>query len=164
MIDISPSDRPRFRTARRAVSLLFVLSMALAPGCGGVSEEDLDNVRLENQSLELELEQERHKSEVLNRALTNAYRERDRLVDLLNAQPETVRPPEPDAAAAAGQASEGAAQTASAETYVVQAGDTLSTIAQRHNTTTAALLSLNPYLMDRNNYMVWENDKIRLPR
>ncbi|MDR0620807.1 MAG: LysM peptidoglycan-binding domain-containing protein [Deltaproteobacteria bacterium] len=171
MISKSTTGWPAFQSVRGAVFVLFALSMALAlalvPGCGGVSEEDINNLKLENQSLESELEQERHKSEVLNRALTNAYKERDRLVDVLNAQPEPVAlvdPVAPAAGAAGQQTPGGSSQAVAGQTYLVQTGDTLSTIAQRHNTTTAVLLELNPYLMNRNNYMVWENDKILLPR
>jgi LysM repeat protein len=124
-----------------------------------VSEDDLDNLRLENQALEAELEQERRQAELLNRALTSVYKERDRLVDLLNAPPA----PEEEAAAPeeAGSPQPVAGQ---ARVYVVRSGDTLGAIAQRHGTTTAVLVSLNPFLGNRSNYMVWENDRINLPR
>ncbi|MDR2367442.1 MAG: LysM peptidoglycan-binding domain-containing protein [Deltaproteobacteria bacterium] len=189
MFKTSPADWLSNWSARGIISISLALSLALVAACGGVSEEDLQNLKAENLALEAELEQEKHQSDVLNRALTNAYRERDRLVDLLNAQPQV---PEPDsaevaaateaaateaateaataqaaaAAPAAGGAGAQPGQTpaASGDVYVVQTGDTLSTIAQRHNTSTEILLALNPYLTNRNNFMVWENDKIRLPR
>ena len=47
--------------------------------------------------------------------------------------------------------------------YVTQPNDVLSTIAAKHNTTTNRLLELNPQLRNRRNYMIWANDKIRVP-
>ncbi|MDR2387921.1 MAG: LysM peptidoglycan-binding domain-containing protein [Deltaproteobacteria bacterium] len=152
----------QFNWSARGILLVFLaLTLVLLTGCGGVSEEELNKLKAENQALATELDQEKSKSELLNRALTNSYRERDRLADLINLQAQVVVPEPPLAEDLT--VSPTPSPTASAQTYLVQTGDTLSAIAQRHNTTTATLLTLNPYLMDRNNYMVWENDQIRLP-
>ncbi|MDR2302436.1 MAG: LysM peptidoglycan-binding domain-containing protein [Deltaproteobacteria bacterium] len=151
-----------FNWSARGILLVFmVLTLFFVSGCGGVSEEELNKLKAENQALEEELEQEKSKSELLNRALTNSYRERDRLADLINVQSQVEEPIDPNLGDLLAPIVE--VPIPSSQTYTVQTGDTLSTIAQRHNTSTATLLALNPYLMDRNNYMVWENDKIRLP-
>jgi hypothetical protein len=169
----SPVDWLINWSARGVLLSLLVFALVFTQGCSGVSEEDLNNLKRENEALANELEQERHQAEVLNRALTNVYKERDRLVDLLNTPSEEVAQENDQAAAgstppvtqASGAAATGeGTQAATSEIYLVQIGDTLSTIAQRHETTMAVLLSLNPYLMQRNNYMVWENDRIVLPR
>jgi LysM repeat protein len=166
MTNTSKADWLLIWSARGAMSIVLALSLAFTLGCGGVSEEDLNKIKIENQSLEVELEQEKQQADILDRALTNAYKERDRLVDLLNAQA-AGSPPTDTTAPTDGTESTstaGATQTAAGQTYLVKTGDTLSVIAQKNNTTVSILLNLNPYLMDRNNYMVWENDKIRLPR
>ena len=51
----------------------------------------------------------------------------------------------------------------SGKIYTTQPGDVLSTIAEKHNTTTARLLDLNPQLRNRRDYMIWANDKIKVP-
>jgi hypothetical protein len=149
------------RTGASKAALLIVLGLGLAlgQGCSGVSEDDLDNLRQENLALEAELEHERRQAEILNRALTSVYKERDRLVDLLNAPPapaeeELALDEETGPEAAQGQG----------RVYLVKPGDTLGAIARRNGTTTAVLVTLNPYLRGRDNYMVWENDRIALPR
>jgi LysM repeat protein len=143
--------------------MILSLSLIFSSACSGVSEEDIEKLKLENLSLEVELEQEKRQAEILNRALTNAYKERDRLVDRLHAT--AAAPGEETAQTADGTPAEGqAAQPDPSRIYVVKAGDTLSSIAQQNGTTLAAILTLNPYLAGRNDYVVWENDRINLPR
>jgi LysM repeat protein len=127
------------------------LVLALAAGCGGVSEDELNKIKEENMSLALELESERRKTEILNQALASAYGERDRLVAALEAPialPEEV----PDATA-----------PTPPRYYTVKSGDTLGRIASANKTSTGVLVTLNPYLRERRDLMVWENDKILLP-
>ncbi len=66
--------------------------------------------------------------------------------------PQTTAQTRPEPAAPAGE-----------RIYRPKSGDTLYTIARRNNTTLEALLELNPQLRRRNNYMIWETDKIKLP-
>jgi LysM repeat protein len=68
------------------------------------------------------------------------------------------------AAGAAAAAPAGPAAGAQANrVYVTRPGDVLSNIATRNNTTVETLLNLNPYLRNRRDYIIWENDKIKLP-
>ncbi|MDR0354838.1 MAG: LysM domain-containing protein [Deltaproteobacteria bacterium] len=151
------------RAAPLGLAFLSAVFLLLGQGCVGVSDEDLENIRLENEALEAELVLEKSRADILNRALTNVYKERDRLSDLLNNPPPP--PPSPDEeneADAPDQAQ--AADQRQARTYVVKKGETLGGIARRHRTTAAALIRLNPFLETRPNNMIWENDKLTLPR
>lgn len=56
-----------------------------------------------------------------------------------------------------------ASTTASNGIYVTQPGDVLSSIAFKHATTTTRLLELNPQIRSRPDYMIWANDKIKVP-
>lgn len=56
-----------------------------------------------------------------------------------------------------------ASESAEKKIYRPKPGDVLSQIALRHNTTVEKLVELNPYLARRNNYMIWETDKIVVP-
>jgi len=47
--------------------------------------------------------------------------------------------------------------------YVTKDGDVLSNIARANNTTVARLLELNPSLRNRRNYMIYTNERLRLP-
>lgn len=47
--------------------------------------------------------------------------------------------------------------------YITQPNDVLSSIAEKHNTTTARLLELNPQIRNRRDYMIWADDEIVLP-
>jgi LysM repeat protein len=125
----------------------------LSAGCGGVSEDELNKLKEENLALAAELESEKRKADILNLALSNAYKERDRLVAAIEAP---IEPPEPEEAAEP-------AAPAEPRVYLVKTGDTLSQIAAAHETTTSVLVSLNPYLAQRRDLMVWENDRINLP-
>jgi LysM repeat protein len=128
------------------------LAAALAAGgCGGVSEDEMAKLQAENIALAAELESERRESDLLNRSLSAAYVERDRLVELLEAPPP---PPEPAA---------GDEPPPEPKFYVVRSGDTLGEIAKRNNTTTTALVALNPFLRARRDLMVMENERITLP-
>jgi LysM repeat protein len=110
----------------------------------------------------------------LDRALTNVYREKDRVVDAINSMsgiggapvqnlagmPLGLGSTNPMVDAPAG--GENAGSSSSPKKYVVQKGDTLSHIAVAHNTTVAALLKLNPFLNQRPEYMVWERDELTI--
>jgi hypothetical protein len=142
-----------------AMTILLVL-LVWGTGCSGISDDDLANLQKENQTLAAELEMEKRQADILNRALTSVYKERDRLVDLINQGP----PPEQTEAQEGENASPEETTSTTPRVYVVQAGDTLGVIARRHQTTVAVLLTLNPFLRSRNDYMVWENDRLTLPR
>ncbi|MDR2935447.1 MAG: LysM domain-containing protein [Candidatus Adiutrix sp.] len=47
--------------------------------------------------------------------------------------------------------------------YVTKPGDVLSHIAQANQTTVAKLLELNPNLRNRRNYVIYNNERLRLP-
>ena len=47
--------------------------------------------------------------------------------------------------------------------YVTKAGDVLSNIARANDTTVARILELNPSLRNRRNYMIYANERLRLP-
>ena len=140
----------------KAIVLVLLLAIAflLAPlisGCGGVSEDELNKIKEENLALAAELESEKRKAEILNQALATAYRERDRLTEALEAPlelPEEAQDPVP---------------LTEPRIYRVQLGDTLGRIAVAHQTTTGVLVTLNPYLRERRDLMVWEGDRILLP-
>jgi LysM repeat protein len=135
--------------------IAFLLAAWLAPGCGGVSEDELNKIKEENMALAAELESERRKADLLGKALASAYQERDRLAEALEAPLEAPGP----------EAAEGgeAAAPAAPRVYQVKTGDTLSQIAAAHGTTTGVLIDLNPYLRARRDLMVWENDRLNLP-
>ncbi|MDR2442963.1 MAG: LysM peptidoglycan-binding domain-containing protein [Deltaproteobacteria bacterium] len=147
----------KFRKINLAIISAVILTAMVGwlPGCTGVSEEDIQKLREENQTLAVQLEMEKKEAEILNRALTNVYRERDRLVDLLSGPPPKL---EEDTVAESETGSE-----ANRRVHVVKVGETLSVIASRYRTTVPILLDLNPFLMSRNNYMVWVNDRLALP-
>ena len=140
-----------WRDLKGLACLAILPTLLLSAGCGGVSEDELNKIKEENMSLALELESERKKAEILNQALAAAYTERDRLVAALEAPielPEEVAEETPPAAP---------------RIYRVKSGDTLGKIAQAHKTSTGILVTLNPYLRERRDLMVWENDRILLP-
>ena len=47
--------------------------------------------------------------------------------------------------------------------YVVKPGDVLLNIAIAHNTTVDKILELNPKLRSRRNFMIYDNDRLRMP-
>ncbi|MDR1677334.1 MAG: LysM peptidoglycan-binding domain-containing protein [Deltaproteobacteria bacterium] len=169
MTKTSSADWLLYWSARGAFFTFVSLFVILGQGCSGVSEEDLNNLKLENQALEAELELEKKQSEILNRSLTNVYKERDRLADLLNAPPPPPSPPIEENDQQTSQSPSGSQTTQTSQrrrgnqTYIVQTGDTLSSVAQKHDTNIDTILKLNPYLRTRNNYMVWQNDRIIVP-
>lgn len=59
--------------------------------------------------------------------------------------------------------SDGPASGSTGKIYITQPGDVLSTIAMKHNTTVDRLLELNPGLRTRRDYMIWADDKIKVP-
>jgi LysM repeat protein len=151
-----PSSGPKAASESRGAGIFTPLLAAFAlaavlSGCGGVSEDELNKIKEENVSLAAELEREKRKAEILNQALAAAYKERDRLVEALEAPLEI---PQEEAEAN---------PPVAPRIYRVKTGDTLSRIAYSHQTTTGVLVTLNPYLRTRRDLMVWEGDKILLP-
>jgi septal ring factor EnvC (AmiA/AmiB activator) len=152
-----------FLKLKKVFSLVLVLFLAatlnLGVGCTSFSEDELKKLQEENEALAAELDMEKKEAEILNRALTSVYKERDRLVDLLNSSsPASVQSSQDN-----GEGDSEQPQQSARKVYQVKLGDTLSTIAKSHDTTVPILLRLNPFLMDRQNNMVWENDRIILP-
>jgi LysM repeat protein len=139
-------------------------------GCSPVSEEELQSLRNETEALEAELERLKSEGDILNRALDNVYREKDRVLDRIDQLSNPARQQEGEEALTALQTDGGAGSEDSAaqpsgnqRKYKVQRGDTLSQIASQHNTTIEALVRLNPFLANRSQFMVWENDTLTLP-
>ncbi|MDR1312863.1 MAG: LysM peptidoglycan-binding domain-containing protein [Deltaproteobacteria bacterium] len=169
-------------------ALAFMAAFALC-ACSSASDEEMGSLRVETEALAAELTRLKTESELLDRALTNVYREKDRVVDRLNALSGdlAVSPESPDSAVAgaevggqapaAGEGGRVAAPAATAaerapapspppgrtKVYIAQKGDTLSQIAREHGTTIQAIVELNPRLANRNDYMVWERDSLILP-
>ena len=81
------------------------------------------------------------------------------------AQPQSPAPAPPRAAAAPVQprAAAPAAPAPAARYYLTKSGDVLSNIARANNTTVAKLLELNPSLRNRRNYMIYDQERLRLP-
>jgi hypothetical protein len=55
------------------------------------------------------------------------------------------------------------AQTGGGRYYVTKSGDVLSNIARANRTTVAKLLELNPNLRNRRDYVIYANERLRLP-
>jgi LysM repeat protein len=66
----------------------------------------------------------------------------------------------PVPAAPAARSSSG---SSSGRYYITKPGDVLSHIAQANQTTVAKLLELNPSLRNRRNYIIYNNERLRLP-
>ncbi|MDR1658672.1 MAG: LysM peptidoglycan-binding domain-containing protein [Deltaproteobacteria bacterium] len=134
-------------------ALILSVAVGLPSGCMGVSDDELNKLKEGNQALAAELEAEKKESELLNRALTSVYRERDSLVDKLSTL--AVSPLAPAATAPA--------EIAAPRIHVVKTGETLGSIASRYNTSVKTLVELNQYLQSRRDFMVWPNDQLTLP-
>jgi LysM repeat protein len=147
-----------------------------------VSDEEMERLRVETEALAAELSRLKNESELLDRALTNVYREKDRVVDRLNVlsgdpsalAEDAAAPAAGDAAGAAGDgtapaggaqpgAPGAAGETAGRKTHAVKSGDYLSGIASSNGTTVQELLRLNPYLASRPANVIWEGDQLILP-
>jgi LysM repeat protein len=72
-------------------------------------------------------------------------------------------PAEALAAAPAVDTVQAPAPARSSRYYVTKPGDVLSYIARANQTTVAKLLELNPNLRNRRDYMIYENERLRLP-
>jgi hypothetical protein len=75
--------------------------------------------------------------------------------------PETPAPAAP--AAPAVDRAQAPARASGGRYYVTKPGDVLSYIARANQTTVAKLLELNPNLRNRRDYMIYENERLRLP-
>jgi LysM repeat protein len=147
---------------------VLVTALAVAAGCSTVSDEEVASLKGETEALAAELARLKNESELLDRALTNVYREKDSVVDRLNAlaaggtgeDPEAAVDP---AAPAPRGPAEAVAQSGGTRVYIAQKGDTLSQIARRNNTTLQVILELNPRLAEREDHMVMEHDPVNLP-
>ena len=71
-----------------------------------------------------------------------------------------IVPPPPPPAPASAPVSPPAQGT---RVYITKDGDVLSNIARANNTTVARILELNPNLRNRRNYMIYANERLRLP-
>ncbi|MDR2352606.1 MAG: LysM peptidoglycan-binding domain-containing protein, partial [Deltaproteobacteria bacterium] len=145
---------------------ILILFWLLLPACSPVSDEEVKRLRAENEALSQELMKLREEGRILDSALTNAYREKDRILALIktiesgNPLPEnwdnsTATPPEtqPEATLA----------PPTPRVYKVQRGDNLSQIAKDNNITLPELLKLNPFLTRRPELLLMEEDLITLP-
>ncbi|MDR3203810.1 MAG: LysM peptidoglycan-binding domain-containing protein [Deltaproteobacteria bacterium] len=170
-----------------ALALISVIFLTLAPGCSGVSDDDLLKLSEENEALAKEVEEAKKEGEILNRALTGVYKERDRLTDLLKSQP--LEPPPTEESASADNrgptnpprtSSPAAAEPATTQSgqsnnnqirsapqrrvYEVKSGDTVSNIALANKITPAIVLELNPQISRRSNSLVlFVGEKLILP-
>ncbi|MDR1086364.1 MAG: LysM domain-containing protein [Deltaproteobacteria bacterium] len=150
--------------------ILAVFLLYTPFGCSSVSDEDMENLRLETFALEAELAAARQEAAVLDRALTSVYKERDALVDqIARATAELNGQPLPEGPLAGGTVQAGTGgqpgpnQSGQPRTYRAQTGDSLSGVASRFGTSVQTLLDLNPYLKNRTNQMVWVGDVLTLP-
>ena len=78
-----------------------------------------------------------------------------------DASPPAVAPPAPVAALPRPPVAPPPA--VSTRSYITKPGDVLSHIARANNTTVTRLLELNPNLRSRRNYVIYENERLRLP-
>ena len=143
----------------------------MTTGCFN-SDEEYRNLVEEKDALAAELAKANHENDILNRALYNVRQEEDRLQDLLSAGNMPDLPmPTPSAGGgssprlSSGQSAPAAPAATSTErrTYKTRPGDTLSTIANRNNTTVERLIELNPFLQQRRNFMIYDTDVLTLP-
>lgn len=154
---------------KRILFLPGLFTMLLLSSACFNSEGEYTQITEESADLLQTMETVRQEQEILLAAKANISQEKERLAAALKPY---------ETAPAAGSAPEGvalagdsdplapavpAAPGAGGRVHVAQPGDTLSNIAARYNTDVNALLNLNPYLLRRNSYMVWENDNIQLP-
>jgi LysM repeat protein len=153
------------------------------------TEADFQALLEENNVLSEELSEVKRDNEILTRALDDIRREEEALQLLLSAgknslnagraslpsvavaadgdqaqvsggdldEMQTPRPP------AAPTAPTTQAQNPGGRYYVTKAGDVLSYIARANDTTVARLLELNPNLRNRRDYMIYANERLRLP-
>ncbi|MDR2140698.1 MAG: LysM peptidoglycan-binding domain-containing protein [Deltaproteobacteria bacterium] len=159
---LSHSAKPTFRgIGEKWWIWLSVAALLYIPiGCSSVSDEEMTKLREETYALEAELAAAKQEAAILDRVLTNVYKERDNLVDQINrATAESQGLPPPAPASEPGQPS----PEPQSRLYLAQSGDTLSSIAQKHQTTVQVLLELNPHISRRGNQMVWVNDEVILP-
>ncbi|MDR1920293.1 MAG: LysM peptidoglycan-binding domain-containing protein [Candidatus Adiutrix sp.] len=146
---------------RRQLTTLWgcvFVSALLTAGCLNSESEYLRLVE-EKESLSLELKTAKAENAILRRAEANILKEREALQTLLSRAvlaPSAGSPTAPPAA-------EAPSRPPDDKVYRAQPGDTLSSIAGRHNATVEQILALNPTLANRSNNMVWIDDLILLP-
>ena len=163
----------------------LVLAGFGAAGCFS-SEAEYQALLEDNNTLSAELTEARQENEILSRALDDIKREQESLLLLLNAgksnltsgraslpaalqlgggAPQAVAP-DPEESQASRPPAPAPLRAAAQEggrIYVTRPGDVLTNIAQANRTTVARILELNPHLRSRRNYMIYENERIRLP-
>ena len=163
----------------------LVLAGLGAAGCLN-SEADFQALLEENNTLGEELAEARQENEILAKALEDIKREQEELQRLLNAgksnlnagrigRPASASAPGRDQAQAAGgdhwedewqtpqDPANAPAPAASNRYYVAKPGDVLSSVARANRTSVARLLELNPSLRNRRNYIIYANERLRLP-
>ncbi|MGL4209396.1 MAG: LysM peptidoglycan-binding domain-containing protein [Candidatus Adiutrix sp.] len=150
---------------RTHIMLLFALTtgaMLMASACLN-SEAEYKRLVEEKNSLAAELILARQENELLLKAQKNIFEKREAVQTLLSTQAFLALDGATPVNPLTGAGEPSSPPMASGNLYRAQAGDTLSTIAARHNTSTDTLLRLNPQVARRNSQMVWVDDQIVLP-
>lgn len=154
-------------------TLTLALALTLASGCFS-SEDEYKQLVEERDELAVELARANQEHDILNRARYNIAQQQQQLQDLLTVNVRAAAPPpaiSQPAAPSDGDSRSAAASSSSAERsqavggrrYKPKPGDTLSTIAERHNTNVRTIINLNPFLSGRRNYMIYDTDELVLP-
>ncbi|MDR0548537.1 MAG: LysM domain-containing protein [Deltaproteobacteria bacterium] len=148
------------------VALVFFLYLPF--GCSTVSDEEMRRLREDTYALEAELATVKREAALLDRVLTNVYKERDQLVDQISRGAAEASgltlpsPSNPDQQSPLPPAA-GAADPDRPKVYRAQVGDTLSKVASRYGTTVKEILDLNAQIKDRSSQMLWVGDEVVLP-
>ncbi len=157
-------------------TLTLALALALSSGCFS-SEDEYKQLVEERDELAVELARANQEHDILNRARYNIAQQQQQLQELLTVNVRAAAPPpaisQPAASGGGSAQSAATASSSSASSERTQAvggrrykpkpGDTLSTIAERHNTNVRTIISLNPFLSGRRNYMIYDTDELVLP-
>ncbi len=162
------------------IKILFFSALLVVIAASCTDAEDANNqFVIERDALAAELNVAQKENKILTEALNNIRREQESLRVLLQTSLSLL--PQKSVIPGGGADSVGApqalvmadddswsppSQTSSGgggQLYQVRPGDVLSTIAMRHGTSIRTLVELNPWLSQRNNYMLRETDQIQLP-
>lgn len=175
---------------RLYIKLFLVPVLLAATGCFN-SESEYEQVVSDRDSYAAQLAAAKEENEILKQALADVTAEQEKLQSLLDVERSRLVagavplgtgggatapgvPPTPDTAddddiwvepstVPESEVQRDPPPASSGRVYVVKPGDVLYYIASRNNTTVEAILELNPQLRERRNYMIHENEKIRLP-
>ena len=156
--------------------LCLMLTASVCTGCLN-TDDDYQRQVDEKDALARELARANHENDLLKQAQYNISQEQEKLRELLGARIQSDLPmPTPSADNTGGSIrSTGDNQQAppilsdttqpdrERRTYKARPGDTLYTIASKHNTSLEALLEANEFLRQRRNYMIYDTDVLTLP-